>query len=106
MHQRSTYFTEDEAIAWATQGLVRLKDVLRGTRVQGPSSFRTQFLMLNSSKVHDVSMQLPEEWGVALQDGTARTWGDALLPSDLSQTMRVRLSCPSSRSTASDMLAP
>ena len=40
MHQRSTYFTEDEAIAWATQGLVRLKDVLRGTRVEGPSSFR------------------------------------------------------------------
>jgi len=83
MHQRSTYASEDEAVAWATQGLVRIQQVVRGTTITGPSSFKQQFPSLDSSKILETRSHLPREWQVALQDGTAATWGSEALPRDL-----------------------
>ena len=43
MHDRSTMDTEAEAIAWAESGLVRWRDALNGTRIQGHGSFCFQY---------------------------------------------------------------
>jgi len=83
MHERSTYFTEDEAIAWASHGLVRLKNVLAGSRLITQQAFRQDFPALDSSLIYETACGLPEQWRVALRDRTAASWFDGCLPRDL-----------------------
>ena len=54
MQLPSTHATEREAIAWAEAGLIRNKDVINGTRVQGTSAFRNSHPDLDSSLIHTV----------------------------------------------------
>ena len=72
MFTRSTALTEMEAIEWAERGLVRLKDVSSGTRIQSHISFRHQFgTSLDHTLILAVREGVPEAWQAALRDGSA-----------------------------------
>ena len=77
MYARSTALTETEAIEWAARGLVRLKDVTSGARIQSHISFRQQFgTSLDHTLILAVREGVPEAWQVALRDGSALTRQD------------------------------
>ena len=83
MHARSTADTEREAILWAEKGVLRVRDIINGTRIMGHRSFKQQFPTLDDSLVHTFRTDLPERWRHGLQDGTATSWGAGNLPADL-----------------------
>ena len=70
MHMPSTDETEKEAIEWAQAGLIRNKDVINGTRIQGTSAFRNKHPTLDTSLIHATRTDMPEEYRIALEDGT------------------------------------
>ena len=70
MHMPSTYATEKEAIEWAQAGLIRNKDVINGTRIQGTSAFRNKHPTLDTSLIHATRTDMPEEYRIAPEDGT------------------------------------
>ena len=70
MHMPSTDATEKEAIEWAEAGLIRNKDVMNGTRIQGTSAFRNKHPTLDTSLIHATRTDMPEEYRIALEDGT------------------------------------
>ena len=83
MHARSTADTEREAILWAEKGVLRVRDIINGTRIMGHRSFKQQFPTLDDSLVHTFRTDLPERWRHGLQDGTATSWGAGNLPANL-----------------------
>ena len=60
MHCRSTWRTEEEAIRWATSGLVRIQGILAGTRILLPARFAEQFPHLDATLVAATSRALLE----------------------------------------------
>ena len=87
--QYSSLSSEREAIAWAREGLVELKDLMVGTCVVSASRFLREHPSLAESADLVTALTrggVPKEWLSALADGTAPTWGDdamGLLPSGL-----------------------
>ena len=71
MHMPSTDETEKEAIEWAQAGLIRNKDVINGTRIQGTSAFRNNHPTLDTSLIHATCTDMPEEYRIALEDGNS-----------------------------------
>ena len=90
MHQRSTMATEVEAIAWAESGLVRWRDALNGTRIQGQGSFRLQYPQLDARLMLDVRNDMPRQWEQAVQDEPPDTAEERCLPSELLSDIKGR----------------
>ena len=81
MHQNSTYLTEDEAIRWGKAGLVRVQDVLSGTRIQSRAAFDARHPPnIDRSLILDIHASMPTQWVEALRDGTAMASDEQCLP--------------------------
>ena len=63
MHEPSTAATEREAVAWASAGLVRYRDILNGTVITGPTSFKHQFPALDSTLALGIRQYIPPPAG-------------------------------------------
>ena len=80
----STMEAEKAAVAWAENGVMRLRDVMNGTNLITRRRFAELY-----PKVEEEGMLLelrngfPKAWDNALRDGTAPTWGADCLPPSL-----------------------
>ena len=88
LYALSTVDTEREAIKWAEAGVVRVRDVLTGARIQSHVVFRGKHPDLDHTLMHAVRGGLPQQWVTALRDGSVVPTDERCLPLGLLDQLR------------------